>query len=45
MRITGHMHMELIHHDGNPLTDAKLFDDPSKVVLVVKAGHVVKDTR
>ena len=31
--------------DGDPLTDAKLFDDPAKVVLVIKDGQVVKDTR
>jgi imidazolonepropionase-like amidohydrolase len=31
--------------DGDPLTEPSLFDDPSKVVLVVKNGEVVKDSR
>jgi imidazolonepropionase-like amidohydrolase len=36
---------DVIAVDGNPLTDAKLFDDPSRVVLVVKDGQIVKDIR
>ena len=36
---------DVIAVDGNPLTDAKLFDDPSRVILVVKDGQVVKDIR
>jgi imidazolonepropionase-like amidohydrolase len=36
---------DLIAIDGNPLTDAKLFDDPARVVVVIKNGQVVKDTR
>ncbi|MBA3654862.1 MAG: amidohydrolase family protein [Actinobacteria bacterium] len=36
---------DVIAVDGNPLTDAKLFDDPSRVVLVIKDGRVVKDLR
>ncbi|MFI6284653.1 amidohydrolase family protein [Streptomyces sp. NPDC051018] len=36
---------DLIAVDGDPLTDPGLFDDPARVVLVVKDGRVVKDTR
>jgi imidazolonepropionase-like amidohydrolase len=36
---------DIIAVDGNPLTDPKLFDDPSRVVLVVKNGEIVKDLR
>jgi len=36
---------DLIAIDGDPLTDSKLFDDPGRVVLVIKDGQVVKDTR
>jgi imidazolonepropionase-like amidohydrolase len=36
---------DLIALDGDPLEEPELFDDPSRVVLVVKAGQVVKDTR
>ena len=36
---------DLIAIDGDPLTDPKVFDDPARVVLVVKDGQVVKDTR
>ena len=36
---------DLIAIDGNPLTDSELFDDPAKVVLVVKDGQIVKDAR
>jgi len=36
---------DLIAVDGDPLDEPALFDDPARVVLVVKAGRVVKDTR
>jgi imidazolonepropionase-like amidohydrolase len=36
---------DLIALDGDPLTDPELFDDPDRVVLVVKNGVVVKDAR
>lgn len=36
---------DLIALDGDPLTDPELFDDPDRVVLVVKDGVVVKDAR
>ena len=36
---------DIVAFDGNPLTDPKLFDDPSKVVLVIKDGQIVKDLR
>jgi imidazolonepropionase-like amidohydrolase len=36
---------DLIAVDGDPLTDSKLFDDPAKVVLVIKDGRIVKDNR
>jgi hypothetical protein len=31
--------------DFDPLAAPELFDDPDRVVLVVKGGQVVKDTR
>jgi imidazolonepropionase-like amidohydrolase len=31
--------------DGDPLADPRLFDDPTRVLVVVKDGVVVKDTR
>jgi imidazolonepropionase-like amidohydrolase len=31
--------------DGDPLTEPSLFDDPDRIVLVVKGGQVVKDHR
>jgi imidazolonepropionase-like amidohydrolase len=31
--------------DGDPLAEPELFDDPARVVFVMKAGVVVKDTR
>lgn len=34
---------DLIAVKGDPLVDPTLFDDPSRVVLVVKGGEVVKD--
>lgn len=36
---------DVIAVDGDPLTDPELFDDPDRVVLVVKDGAVVKDAR
>jgi imidazolonepropionase-like amidohydrolase len=36
---------DLIAIDGDPLTDSKLFDDPGRIVLVVKDGQIVKDLR
>ena len=36
---------DLIAVDGDPLTEPELFDDPSRVTLVVKDGHVQKDVR
>jgi imidazolonepropionase-like amidohydrolase len=36
---------DVIAVDGDPLGEPSLFDDPGRVVLVVKAGQVVKDTR
>jgi imidazolonepropionase-like amidohydrolase len=36
---------DLIAVRGDPLADPELFDDPDRVVLVVKDGNVVKDSR
>ena len=36
---------DLIAVSGDPLTDPELFDDPDRVVLVIKNGEVVKDLR
>jgi imidazolonepropionase-like amidohydrolase len=36
---------DVIAIDGDPLSDSKLFDDPSRVVLVIKDGQIVKDAR
>lgn len=36
---------DLIAVDFDPLAEPELFDDPSRVVLVVKGGEIVKDTR
>jgi imidazolonepropionase-like amidohydrolase len=36
---------DLIALAGDPLDDPTVFDDPDRVVLVVKGGRVVKDTR
>ncbi|HZN13072.1 MAG TPA: amidohydrolase family protein [Acidimicrobiales bacterium] len=36
---------DLIAIDGDPLNDANVFDDPARVVLVIKDGQVVKDIR
>jgi len=36
---------DLIALDGDPLTDPEVFDDPDRVVVVVKEGVVVKDAR
>jgi len=36
---------DVIAVDGDPLDDPGVFDDPDRVVLVVKDGQVVKDTR
>jgi len=35
---------DLIAVDGDPLTEPELFDDPSRVVLVVKNGMVMKNS-
>lgn len=36
---------DLIVLDGDPLADPGLFDQPDRVVLVMKAGEIVKDLR
>ncbi len=36
---------DVIALDGDPLTDPEVFDDPQRVVLVMRDGVVVKDTR
>jgi imidazolonepropionase-like amidohydrolase len=36
---------DLVAVDFDPLTDPDLFDDPTRVRLVVKGGEIVKDTR
>jgi imidazolonepropionase-like amidohydrolase len=36
---------DLIAVDGDPLAEPGLFDDPSRVKLVIQGGVVVKDTR
>ncbi|MHB8670928.1 MAG: metal-dependent hydrolase family protein [Acidimicrobiales bacterium] len=36
---------DLVAVDGDPLSDPSVFDDPSRVRLVVKGGVVVKDAR
>jgi len=36
---------DLVAVDFDPLAEPELFDDPDRVVLVVKGGTVVKDTR
>jgi imidazolonepropionase-like amidohydrolase len=36
---------DLIAVTGDPLTEPDLFDDPTRVVLVIKGGQIVKDTR
>ncbi len=36
---------DVIAVDGDPLADPGVFDNPARVVLVVKDGQVVKDTR
>ncbi|HSV68459.1 MAG TPA: amidohydrolase family protein [Mycobacteriales bacterium] len=36
---------DLVAVDFDPLTEPELFDDPARVVLVVKGGEIVKDTR
>jgi imidazolonepropionase-like amidohydrolase len=36
---------DLVAVDFDPLTQPELFDDPDRVVLVVKAGKIVKDSR
>lgn len=36
---------DVIAVDGDPLTEPRLFDDPSRVVVVVKGGRVEKDAR
>lgn len=36
---------DLVAVDFDPLTEPELFDDPDRVVLVVKGGQIVKDTR
>nr|WP_042185369.1 amidohydrolase family protein [Kibdelosporangium sp. MJ126-NF4]CEL16489.1 FIG00997878: hypothetical protein [Kibdelosporangium sp. MJ126-NF4]CTQ90441.1 FIG00997878: hypothetical protein [Kibdelosporangium sp. MJ126-NF4] len=39
------MQADLVLWNGNPLEDPKLFADPANAVVVVQAGHVVKDLR
>jgi imidazolonepropionase-like amidohydrolase len=36
---------DIIAVDGDPLEDPSLFDHPDRVVLVIKGGQIVKDTR
>ena len=36
---------DLVAVDFDPLAEPELFDDPDRVVLVVKGGRIVKDTR
>ena len=36
---------DLVAVDFDPLTEPELFDDPERVVLVVKGGVIVKDNR
>lgn len=36
---------DVIAVDGDPLGEPSLFDDPDRVVLVIKAGQVAKDIR
>lgn len=36
---------DVIAIDGNPLDDPSIFDDPTRVKLVIQGGTVVKDTR
>ena len=36
---------DVIAIDGDPLADPKVFDEPSRVKLVIKDGVVVKDIR
>ena len=36
---------DLIAVQGDPLTEPRLFDDPDRVVVVVKDGVVVKQAR
>jgi imidazolonepropionase-like amidohydrolase len=36
---------DLIAVDGDPIAEPELFDDPSRVTFVMKAGVVVKDSR
>lgn len=39
------MAADLIALDGDPLDDPDLFDEPDRVVLVIKDGSIVKDLR
>ncbi|WP_405499080.1 hypothetical protein OG501_01550 [Streptomyces niveus] len=36
---------DLVLWNGNPLEDPELFSDPTKAVLVLRAGQIVKDLR
>ena len=36
---------DLVAVDFDPLAEPELFTDPDRVVLVVKGGEIVKDTR
>jgi imidazolonepropionase-like amidohydrolase len=36
---------DLVAFDGDPLSDPEIFDDPARVVLVIKNGEIVKDLR
>src|SRR6266536_3708178 len=45
LRLGERLGADVIAVDGDPLAEPGLFDDPARVVLVVRAGEVVKDTR
>ena len=36
---------DLIAVDGNPLAEPRLFDDPTRIKVVIKDGVIVKDLR
>jgi imidazolonepropionase-like amidohydrolase len=43
--VTPGRYADLVAVDFDPLAEPALFDDPSRVVLVVRGGEIVKDTR
>lgn len=43
--IAPRMGADLVVLDGDPLTEPAIFDDPDRVVMVVKGGVIVKDIR